>query len=84
MNRGSMKSATNYATRLVILNIQKGETAGILVGGGGRGHQREVGGQAHVDAVSGPKLALALVTEPPVGKNGKVQAAGRGVGAGKT
>ncbi len=42
----------------------------------GGGHQREVGVQDQMDAVSKPKLALALVQEPPVGKNGRVQADG--------
>ncbi len=42
----------------------------------GGADQRKGGGQAHVDAVRKPTVALVLVQEPPVGKNGKVRAEG--------
>ena len=42
-------------------------------------HQCQVGGQAHVDVVPKPKVALALVSEPPVGRDGRVRAEGWGV-----
>ncbi len=42
----------------------------------GDGHQQEVGGQDQVDVTLAPKTALALVQEPPVGKDGKVRADG--------